>query len=59
MNLQRRYADKDGVWKSTDSLRVNDLPKAVLVLQKAYEYLVLREGQGASPEGDSDEEIVM
>jgi hypothetical protein len=43
ISLQRRYTDKDGAWKSTSSLRINDLPKASLVLSKAYEFLVLRE----------------
>ena len=43
ISLQRRYCDKNGVWKSTNSFRVNDLPKAILVLNKAYEYLALRE----------------
>ena len=45
--LQRRYTDKEGKWQSTNSLRVNDLPKAALVIQKAYEYLVLK-GQGSA-----------
>ena len=43
VSLQRRYQDKEGVWKSTNSLRINDLPKASLVLDKAYEYIVLKE----------------
>ena len=43
VSLQRRYKDKNGVWQSASSLRVNDLPRASLVLQKAFEYLVLRE----------------
>ena len=46
VSLQRRYQDKEGVWKSTSSLRINDLPKASLVLDKAYEYIVLRENSG-------------
>jgi hypothetical protein len=40
--IQRRYADKNGEWKSTSSLRVNDLPKVVLALNKAFESLVLK-----------------
>ncbi len=40
--LERRYIDKEGNWQSTRSLRLNDLPKAILVLQKAYEYIVLK-----------------
>jgi len=43
VSFDRRYKDKTGEWKSTNSLRANDLPKAVLILQKAYEYLVLTE----------------
>ena len=41
VSLQRRYKDKTGEWKSTDSLRVNDLPKAALVIEEAFRYLVL------------------
>jgi hypothetical protein len=49
ISLQRSYKDKDGKWQSTTSLRVNDLPKASLVLHKAYEYLVLRERDSDVP----------
>ena len=41
VSFDRRYKDKSGEWKSSNSLRVNDLPKASLLLGKAYEYLVL------------------
>lgn len=41
VSLQRRYTDKTGQWQSTSSLRLNDLPKAALVLEEAYKYLVL------------------
>ena len=57
VSLQRRYKDKNGVWQSANSFRVNDLPKAALVLQKAYEYLVLREQEAAS-EYSVDEDII-
>ena len=43
VSFQRRYVDKDGERKSTSTLRINDLPRASLVLQKAYEYLVMKE----------------
>ena len=40
-------------------MRLNDLPKAALVLNKAYEYLVIKE-QDTSPAGEIPiEEIVM
>ena len=41
ITLDRRYMDKEGQWQSTTSLRVNDIPKARAVFQKAYEYIVL------------------
>lgn len=41
VSFDRNYMDKDGKWQSTNSLRMTDIPKAVLVLSKAYEYLAL------------------
>jgi len=41
VNLQRRYTDKSGKWQSTNSLRLNDLPKAALVIEEAFKYLVM------------------
>lgn len=49
-SFTRRYQDTTGQWKSTNSLRINDLPKAVTLLSKAYEYAVLRQ---------NDEEIAI
>jgi len=40
VSFERSYKDKDE-WKTTNSLRTIDLPKAILVLSKAYEYLAL------------------
>ena len=48
VSFQRRYLDKNGEWQSTNTLRVNDLPKASLVLQKAYEYIVMKDLQSAA-----------
>jgi hypothetical protein len=56
ITLQRRYTDKDGKWQTSSNLRVNDLPKAALVLNKAYEYVVLKQDAGIST---TEEEIVM
>ena len=39
VSFQKRYLEND-VWKSTTSLNLNDLPKAMMVLMKAYEYLL-------------------
>lgn len=43
ISIERGYKDKDDQWQSTNSLRINDLPRATMVLQKAYEYLVFKE----------------
>lgn len=44
VSFDRVYKDKSGSWKTTNSLRTADLPKAQIVLKKAYEFLVLKEG---------------
>ncbi len=41
VSLERSYKDKEGQWQATNSLRTNDLPKAVMALQKAYEHMFL------------------
>lgn len=38
--FQKRYKSPQG-WKTTYSLDINDIPKAILVLSKAYGFLVL------------------
>ena len=38
--LQRTYKDNDGNFQHTTSFRANDIPKAVLALNKAYDYLM-------------------
>jgi len=58
VSLQRRYKDKDGNWKSAGSFRISDLPRASLVMQKAFEYLVLKEKEG-NGSTVTEEEIVM
>lgn len=47
--IEVRYRDKSGNWKGTNSLSLNDLPKAITALQQAYEYLLSR---GATSGGD-------
>ena len=45
VSFERSYMDKEGNWQTTNSLRTGDLPRAVLVLNKAYEYLSLTDGE--------------
>ena len=42
VSIQKRYQNKDGEWKSTNSLGMNDLPKAMFVLFESYDYLINR-----------------
>ena len=41
VSLQRLYTDKSGKWQSSSTLRLNDLPKASMILEEAYRYLAL------------------
>ena len=43
ITVQRTYKDRNGDWKTTTSLKSGDLPKAMVVLGKAYEFISLRE----------------
>jgi len=52
--FQKRYKSAQG-WKTTYSLDINDIPKAVLVLSKAYEFLVLYPDSTVSGEGENGE----
>jgi len=38
--FQKSYKNSEGEWKTTSSLDANDIPKAILALSKAYEFLV-------------------
>ena len=40
ISLQRGYKDKKDQWQNTNSFRINDLPRAALVMKQAYEFLV-------------------
>jgi hypothetical protein len=41
VSIQRSYKDKEDNWQTTTSMRLNDLPRAALVLNKAYEFLTM------------------
>lgn len=42
VKLERQYKDSHDQWQSTDSLGLNDIPKAVLVLQKSFDHIVTK-----------------
>ncbi len=43
VSFEKGYKDTEGAWKSTNKLSVSDLPRAMVVLGKAYEHLALKE----------------
>jgi hypothetical protein len=53
VSFQKRYLDKNGEWQTSSYLDVNDLPKAALVLSKAYDYLT---SGGQREESNEDEQ---
>lgn len=56
--LEVRYRDKAGNWQSTNSLSINDLPKAIAALQKAYEYLLGRQDKGPEAASSNSEPAI-
>lgn len=44
--IDRRYMDKDGKWQSSSSLKLNDIPKALLALGQAYQYMATKSENG-------------
>ena len=55
--VQRRYKDKDGDWKSSQSFSRNEIPLAIYCLQQAFETMI------GESNGDTDnnveDEVVM
>jgi len=43
ISMERSYKDKKDEWQKTNTLRASDVPKATLALNKAYEFIVLKD----------------
>jgi hypothetical protein len=50
VTLDRSYKDPQGNYKSTNRFSAAEIPKAILLLQRSYEYLV------TAPEEDAETE---
>ncbi|MAG17957.1 MAG: hypothetical protein CL944_00615 [Candidatus Diapherotrites archaeon] len=42
VSIQKNYKIGEQ-WKSTNSMNINEIPKAILALQKAYEHIALKD----------------
>ncbi|MBN2052303.1 hypothetical protein JW756_02260 [Candidatus Woesearchaeota archaeon] len=45
VSFDRNYKDANGEWQHTNSLRMSDLPRAILVLNKTFEFLALNSAE--------------
>ena len=54
--FQKRYKSSQG-WKTTYSLDSKDIPKAILVLSKAYEFLVLNPDSRSGKDFENGESV--
>lgn len=43
VSLDKRYRDNEGNWQGSSSLCMNEIPRAVIVLNKAYEFLAMKD----------------
>ncbi|HRI87965.1 MAG TPA: hypothetical protein PK869_06865 [Candidatus Hydrogenedentes bacterium] len=46
--MDRGYKDHDGNWKKADTLETDDIPKAIMALKRAYEYLTMNKQANAT-----------
>lgn len=53
--VERRYKDRDGQWKSSNSFARNEIPLAIFCLQKSFEHII---GSQQDEEGSVEEETV-
>lgn len=59
--IERSYKDNNNEWKNTKSFRVNDLPKVALLINKAYEYLIVQSAETGNADNTTttEEEVVL
>ena len=56
--VERRYMDRNGTWKSSQSFSRNEIPLAIYVLQKAFETIIEGEKAESNGSGGVTEEVV-
>ena len=54
--LNKRYRTAEGEWKSTNSLGLNDIPKAILALIMAYKHMLMGDGVDEKVEEPGEDE---
>ena len=47
VSVQKRYRDKQGQWQNSSTFDLNDLPKIVAAVNKAYDHLTSKEEEAS------------
>ena len=55
VTLQVRYKDKEGNWAGTNSLGLNEIPKAILALSAAYNHIIVGENDNSNGNGSESD----
>jgi len=55
--VTRRYKDRSGEWRSSESFSRNEIPLAIYCLQKAFEAIIEKDNERVE-NGRVDEEVV-
>ena len=55
--VERRYKDRNGTWKSSQSFSRNKIPLAVYCLEKAFEAIIEEEKGGSDGNGVVEEAV--
>ncbi|MFC1805663.1 hypothetical protein ACFL09_01615 [Planctomycetota bacterium] len=58
-SVSRRYKDKNGDWKSSQSFSRNEIPLAIYCLEKAFEKIIEEETAQSGNGNSVEEEVVM
>lgn len=57
--VQRRFKDRDGNWKSSQSFSRNEIPLAIHCLQKSFEHMIESPKEEDGNDNGVEEEAVM
>lgn len=52
VTLDRTYRDSSGSYRTTNRFSANEIPKAILLLQRSYEFVVMGGEPGDDGEGE-------
>ena len=56
--VERRYTDKTGAWKSSNSFSRNESPLVIWALQKAFDHMI-EHGNERTSDDSNEEEVVL